>query len=138
MADPYATHQDLVDWLPSSIQVDAGESARLRARASTLIDRAVLARYELDDVTGLPTDASIAKALSDATCAQLEQWFEVGEENDIDGLAGTQISVTGYSGKRAPRLAPRAADILVVNGLRDSQWLDNVPLQHQFFLLENG
>lgn len=115
MAPPLATESDLTDWLPDGTVVT--DAPRLLARASQRIDSAVLAAFDIDIVTALPTDSTVAAALRDATCAQVEQWLEVGEENDIDGLAGTQIAVTGFSGKRAPRIAPRALDILRDAGL---------------------
>lgn len=115
MAPALATESDLTDWLPDGTVV--ADAARLLARASQRIDATVLAVFDVDTDTQMPTDTDVAAALRDATCAQVEQWLEVGEENDIDGLAGTQIAVTGFSGKRAPRIAPRALDILRDAGL---------------------
>lgn len=94
--------------------VDPDDIARLLLRASELVDGAVRQPYTTDD-DGLATDTDIAAALRDATCAQVEQWVEVGEENAVDGLAGTQRSVGG--GVRAPELAPRALRILLNAGL---------------------
>jgi len=93
------------------------DAARLLARAAEKIDaHTLLAVYDVDDQE-LPTDTAVAAAFREACCAQVEQWAEVGEENDIDGLAGTDLSVDGYSGPRAPGLAPRARTILVNAGL---------------------
>lgn len=94
--------------------IDPDDISRLLARASELVDGAVRQPYTTDD-DGLATDADIAAALRDATCAQVEQWIEVGEENAIDGLAGTPRSVGG--GVRAPELSPRALRILLNAGL---------------------
>jgi len=47
--------------------------------------------------------------------AQVRFWTETGEEHDIDGLAGTDVSiggVSGVSGKRPPVVAPQALRIL--------------------------
>lgn len=115
MPAAYASEAELTAWLPAGTSVD--DAARLLARASTRIDGVVTAPFDVDPNTDLPTDTDVAAALRDATCAQVEQWLEVGEENDIDGLAGTEVSVQGYSGKRAPKVAPRAFDILQQAGL---------------------
>lgn len=111
----YATQAELVSFLAEGTPVPDG--ARMLARASELLDGVVLAAFSVDTVTNLPTDADVAAAMRDACCAQVEAWLEVGEENDVDGLAGTQIAVTGYAGPRAPTVAPRAFRILHTAGL---------------------
>lgn len=119
MPDAYASAADLSAWLPSSVSFDDGDATRLLARAAELIDGTVRSPYTVD-TNGLPTDTTIAQALNDASCAVVEQWLEVGEENDIDGLAGTNVAVagkSGYVGLRAPHLAPRAFRILSNAGL---------------------
>lgn len=114
MTVAYATDAELMAFLSTHAVVE--ESERLRRRASELIDSVIRTPYRLTD-DGLPHDETIAAALRDACCAQVEQWLEVGEHNDIDGLAGSHISVTGYSGPRAPSIAPRALRILSGAGL---------------------
>ena len=114
MTVSYATPAEVSDWL-GDVTVPA-DLTRLIKRASELIDAKVRATYPVD-TTGAPTDTVVDDALRDAVCAQIEQWCEVDESNSIDGLAGGQISVDGYSGKRAPDLAPRAYHILKVHGL---------------------
>jgi hypothetical protein len=109
MADPYATTSELADWLGTSAPADA---ERLLMRASERLDSIVVAGFSVDPTTQLPTDADIAAALRDACCAVVEFWLEVGEENDVDGLAGTQVSTGGYSGRRAPANSVRAVSIL--------------------------
>lgn len=124
----YATKEDLI----GGVTVDAFLSAdavavvstwtddevdRIIARASEAVDR-ITARASFDtDDTGAPTDDNVAAGLRMATCALVEQWMEVGEENDVDGLAGTQLSVTGYSGMRAPIAGPRVLRPLTRCGL---------------------
>jgi hypothetical protein len=115
----YATSAELSAFLPAGTTVT--DADRVLARASERIDGTVMAPFTVDTLTGLPSDPDIAAAMRDATCAQVEQWLEVGEENDIDGLAGTEVSVTGYSGRRAPRVAPRALQILQNAGLMTVQ-----------------
>jgi hypothetical protein len=113
----YATGEQLADWLGAAAPSDA---ERLLARASELIDATLIAPFVVDEVTELPSDDDIAAALRDATCAQVEFWGEVGEANDIDGLAGSPVSVGSYTGSRAPVVAPRAVRILANAGLMSS------------------
>lgn len=98
---------------------------RLALRASEIIDSVVMMPFDIDATDGLPTGfitvqgntVTIASIMSDACCAQIEFWQEVGEDNDVDGLAGTDVNVSGYSGKRSPTLAPRAARIIKNAGM---------------------
>ena len=113
----YATTEELAAYLGAPAPDDA---ARLLERASEAVDELVCARFRLDPGTGLVLDARIAAALSGATCAVAEQWLEVGEANDVDGLAGSSVTVGGaggYTGRRAPAVAPRAVRILKSAGL---------------------
>lgn len=118
MPPAYATEADLTAFLPAGTVVD--DADRLLARASELLDGTVLTPFAVDSETDLPTDEEVAAAMRDACCAVVEQWLEVGEENDVDGLAGTQVSLTGYSGQRAPSIAPRAFRILQTAGLMNA------------------
>lgn len=123
MADPHATVDDLLGTEDTDgylsqeyvALVDPDDALRLLTRASELVDGAVRQPYDVNSTTGIATDADLAAALRDATCAQVEQWVEVGEENAVDGLAGTARAVGG--GVRAPELAPRAVRILSNAGL---------------------
>jgi hypothetical protein len=130
---PYADAAALTAWLPAGTTVS--DAVRLLTRASELIDDAVRVPYAVDS-SGVVSDATTATVLSDACCAVVEHWLEVGEENDIDGLDSTQVSVTGYSGKRAPRFGPRALRILRTNGLMSSSGLDTTAIR--FFGSETG
>jgi hypothetical protein len=135
MADPYATPADLQTFVSAATWAEITEPDRQLRRASEEIDDVVRLAYEID-VDGLPTDTDVAEVLREATCAQVEAWVEVGEENDIDGLAGSHITVTGYSGQRAPRLAPRALRILRVAGLTSSR--ETGDRAAQFFATQSG
>lgn len=106
----HAIAVDLDNWLPADLaaDLDPADIDRLLTRASELVDHTIRAAYQPDDVTDV---------LRDATCAVVEAWLEVGETNDIDGLAGTQVSVSGYSGARAPTIPPRAYRLLAGAGL---------------------
>lgn len=129
MASAYATPAQLQEFVSAATWALIEEPERQLTRASELLDGKVLARYSVD-ANGLPTDSDIAATLRDATCAQVEAWAEVSEENDIDGMAGRHISVPGYSGPRAPELAPRARRILYTAGLTSPRWLDTTIPHH--------
>lgn len=118
---PLATSADLSAWLPGdgSVEVPTGPAAdRLIARASEVIAEHVTAGWALDAL-GDPADPDVKEALRDATCAQVEQWLEVGEENDIAGYSrAAAMGVGGMSLSSLPTiLAPRARRILRLAGL---------------------
>lgn len=131
--DAYASEADLTAWLPSGTVV--ADAERLLRRASELLDDTVRLPFAADS-DGIPTDTEIAAALRDACCAQVEQWLEVGEANDVDGRAGTHVAVAGFSGVRAPKLAPRAARILRNAGLLTSSGLETTA--SRFFATQGG
>lgn len=139
MPDPYATveqltgSEEVTGWLPAGTVV--ADADRLLRRASELVDEAVRVPFAVDE-DGLPTDTDKAQALADATCAQVEDWLEVGEENDVDGLAGTQLTVTGFNGRRPPRYGPRMLRVLRNNGLISASQEGN--LAARFFLTQTG
>lgn len=116
MATPYATADDLAGWLLEGSSVPS-DAERLLERASQLLDSILVGCFAVDSVTKLPTDAGVAATMRDACCAVVEFWLEVGEEGDIDGLAGTPVSTGGYSGVRAPANSVRAIRILRGAGL---------------------
>ncbi len=120
MADKaYATRAQLAAYLGMAAPVDPDLGMeRMLLRASELVDEMVRAPYTTD-ADGLPTDADVAAAMTKATCAVVEAWLEVGETNDVDGLAGRPVSVSGFSGDRAPRYPPRAIVALKAGRLLD-------------------
>lgn len=116
----YATVAELEAWLGQTPPADA---ERLLDRASGLVDRATVAAvYKVDD-QGAPTNPDMAATLRDATCAQVEYWIETGDEmaamSTLSSVAIGSVRLgTGQQGGGAsPRLAPRAADLLIVGGL---------------------
>lgn len=119
MADPFATEADLAAWLAEGpYPVPAGDAAtRVLTRASELVDWCSTGTYTTD-----PVDVAVTDALMRATCAQVEQWLEVGEESDIAGYPDdTYMSSGGLSINRQPaKLAPRAARILETSSLLNS------------------
>lgn len=113
---PYATDAQLTAWLSTTAEVV--ESERLRRRASELLDRHVRAWFTVDTDTDLPTETTLASALADACCAQVEFWLDVGEDHDIEGLAGTRVGIGHLSLEQLPpELAPRAQRLLANAGL---------------------
>ena len=114
MAAAYATTADLAAWLGTDAPED---SERLLRRASELLDATVYGAYAVDSATGLPADPDAAAALRDAACAQVEFWVEVGEAHDLDGGAGSQVSIGGLAMQRPGRLSGRALDLLRTAGL---------------------
>lgn len=119
MTVAYASAAQLQAFVSAAVwaTIDAADVDRLLARATEVVDDHCFAAFAVDSATDLPTDTDVADALRDATCAVVEAWVEVGEENDIDGLAGTEVSVAGFSGRRAPPLPPRARRFLAQQGL---------------------
>jgi hypothetical protein len=112
----YASDEDLTAWLPAGTTVD--DTDRLLTRATELVDDYVTATFTVDAETSLPTDEDVAAALRDAVCAQVEYGLGVGEEHDIEGMAGRQVSIQSLSiGALPSELAPRAARALRGAGL---------------------
>lgn len=124
MTVAYATEEQLEAYLPAGTTVS--DAARLLARASEVLDDNIRGTFALGE-DGLPSDTDTATSLADACCAQVEFWLEVGEENDIDSLAGTQITVPGYTGPRAVVLAPRALRFLQAARLVGTSGLNTLP-----------
>lgn len=116
----HATELDLTDYLAGSDYTPpVGAAAQRKLRnASRLVDSKVVGWYDADDL-GVPVEVEIRNALRDATCAQVEQWLSVGEDNDVDGYPqSTPVSTNGTSvGLRPARLSPRARDLLRDAGL---------------------
>ena len=119
MAGPvYATATDLNAYLGGDQAIDYGmDTARVLDRASRAVDRLVTARYTID-ADRAPTKAEVILAMQEATCATIEYWLQAGESVDVMAVGGP-ISFGGLSMRSAPnRVAPRAAEILRLAGLR--------------------
>lgn len=121
----YATTAALSTWVGSSQTLpDATEQARLLERASMVVDALLIAAVYDVDSDGNPTDADVAEALSDATCAQVEWWLETGDELGAASAWG-QVAIgsvrlsrgEGAVGASAEEGAPRAAQRLQLAGL---------------------
>lgn len=89
--DSYATLHDLTQALRD---IPPAGSVGLLVRASALVSDAIgRTIYSTDPDTDLPTSARRARALIDATCAQV-QWWQAAGINPIIGAAGDSGPVT--------------------------------------------
>jgi hypothetical protein len=110
----YATASEFAacDFLPDGVVVP-DDVDRLLARASRMIDRALMrAVYDVDE-SGQPTDTAVIAALADATCAQAAWWLETGDEQGA--AAGLNSAGSGggpYWGGAVARLAPDVETVL--------------------------
>ena len=114
MADyTYATAYDVSDQVSAEYTIPP-DIDRLLKRASEIIDWAMLGRSKYVWTHGKDY---LKKALTKATCQQVEFWLEVGEEHDIEGNRGSltagRLSISHIS----PTLSPRAARTLFTYGL---------------------
>ena len=120
----WATVDELAAWMPAELPADA---ERMLTRASELITYVTrFAVYDVD-TDDEPTDTTVLAALRDATCAQVEYWAEVGEDEDVGGsvqgisLGPLQVQYGAGDNRVTPTfLAPRAQRILSNAGLLDT------------------
>ncbi len=133
---PYATPAQLAEFLSADDAATVAEPERVLARASELVDDTVRRPFTLDD-DGLPVDATLAEALRDAVCAQVEYWLEVDEAHDIGGMAGRRVTIGNLSVDRLPcEVAPRAVRILRQAGLMTGRGFDRADVT--FFATQTG
>lgn len=116
---PYATPEDLDAWFAGGEYEDetptGAAAGRVLRRASELIAWYTTGGY---DTTPDPVPNTVTSTLRDATCAQVEQWAEIGEETSIAGWAQNTTLTLGFSVDHLPPdLAPRAARLLAMGGL---------------------
>lgn len=121
MARVYATSGEYETYTGATAPASIGQ---LLADASRMLEARVfrLCWYEADETTGMPTNAFVLAAFSDATCAQA-QWFdEVGDSTGAAGAGWTSLSLGSASMSRsgpvsgdaspAREIAPKAWDAL--------------------------
>lgn len=116
--ETYASPEALAAWLVGSTYEDEtpeGPAAeRILTRASEVIEWCSRGTYEPDPDADPEVPEAITTALAEATCAQVEQWLEVGEELDVGGWdrsRGVKYGAVTLDALPAT-LAPRAARIL--------------------------
>lgn len=123
MARIYATSAEYETYT-GAVPAPAG-IAKMLADASRMLDSKVfrLCWYEVDTVTGMPTNALVVEAFMEATCAQAEWGDEVGDTTGAAGVGYGNVkigsvqlgrSVTAVSGDDSPgrQIAPKAWDSL--------------------------
>lgn len=123
---PYATPEQLAAWTGTPAPPGA---ERLLARAGEDIDSALLTAVYPVDEDGDPTDPTIAAALADATCAQVEYQLAAGDDGtgaggQWDSVSIGPVSLSGRSSRTATTgvdLAPRADRALRRAGLTPGQ-----------------
>ncbi|MBN1174562.1 MAG: hypothetical protein JXA67_20505 [Micromonosporaceae bacterium] len=94
----YATTADLGQELLTRITADPD---RLLAVASRDVDTALLcAVYDVDDVTGLPTDADVLTALTAATVEQVYGYVEAGDQRATGAGQPQSFSIGSLSVQR--------------------------------------
>ncbi|MFK0124885.1 hypothetical protein ACIQSP_16410 [Streptomyces nigra] len=124
----YATTTDLANYLRAAPPLD---SDQLLEAASRMLDSRVLrwCRYDVDS-DGLPTDLTVAAAISRAVCAQVAWWGEIGDSTGAAGVGYGSVSigsvnlgrsVTTVSGddSAARQIAPQVWDELQDAALHD-------------------
>lgn len=83
----YAVDADLTEWTGGAPN-PANVVALLRS-ASMLVRSATIASLYGTDTTGLPSDATVAEAFRDATCAQVVAWTAAGVDPTGAGINTT-------------------------------------------------
>lgn len=95
---PYASREELAEFVSADDLPDGGDAARLIASASRLVESSTRHdRYDVDPA-GKPTDPFVIGAFRDATCLQAAYWAS----NGLDPAKGA----TGV----APRLKSSGVD----------------------------
>src|SRR4051812_44422098 len=83
-------------------------------RASNVIRGALVGFtvYDVDD-NGVPTDTKVAATLTEATCAQVAYWDEVGESGTgaDDRIQSSSVLGASWSKTTGPNGAPSARDL---------------------------
>jgi len=96
----YATAADLEAWLPPAIPMP-DDAERQIERASARLRRVLLTSVYDVNASGLPTDAEVAQAFADATCALVEYRLESGDSGTGAGGGWDSVSAGSVSLSRA-------------------------------------
>jgi hypothetical protein len=117
MARVYAT---AADYQTYTGQTPPADIARKLIDATRMLEAEVfrLCYYTVDDTTGLPTDTAVAQAFTDAVCAQVQWWVELGDQLGAIGVGWGEVRIGSVmlnrgDGQAAARMvAPQALDAL--------------------------
>lgn len=106
MARIYATSDDYTAFTgqdPAPSNVNA-----LLAQASRFLDSSVfrLCWYDADPTTGMPRDASVVQAFTDATCAQAQWWDAIGDPIGTVGVGWSTVSIGSVTLSRGSKATP--------------------------------
>lgn len=127
VARVYADRAALAAYAPAEVTVPTDpEATRMLTRASEEIDTVLLsAVYDTDD-NGMPVDADVITALSNATCMQVVWWLqnpgtESGQAMQYASVSIGSVSLSRGSGSSAsdplPRVCPYIGGPLKAAGL---------------------
>lgn len=117
MARTYATAADYTTYTgqapPANVDIQLRDATRLLESEAFS-----LCYYTADTTTGMPSDTAVAAAFSDAVCAQVQWWAEVGDSIGAIGVGWAEVKIGSAmlnrgSGQSAARtVAPKAWDAL--------------------------
>jgi len=127
VARVYATAADLEAYTGQPAPDNAG---RLLARASRLVDRAMVAAVYDTDASGYPDDPDVLDGFRDATCAQAAAWAkretEATELGPWTSVSAGPVSLSrpdaGTRVEDDTALTAEAAEILDALGLPRTVW----------------
>jgi hypothetical protein len=85
----YATQDNLASWIDGDLPANA--KAILRSAAYAVREATETAYYAADPTTGLPTDAGVAQAFQDATCAQAAAMIQQNVDPLMGGGSDAQV-----------------------------------------------
>lgn len=126
MARVYATPADLADYTGSAAPAAA---ERLLRDATTMLEARVFRLcWFVADTDGYPSNTVVRTAFTQAVCAQVAWWDEVGDSTGAAGVGWGSVeigsvklgrSVTTVSGDASParQVAPQAMDALLSTDL---------------------
>lgn len=114
-----ATQGQLSAWIQDVAPLNA--QVLLREASSLVLDATLMAYYDADPTTGLPTDQQIIQAMQDATCIQAATWNAIGYNPLLGGViipnvaSATKIDTASVTYADAALAAQSQAD--AVNAL---------------------
>lgn len=126
----YATTAEYDDYAEEAFDGDEVKLGKRLRSASVEVEKLTRRAVYATDEDGYPTDADVADAMSDATCAIVEYWEETDDPTGADAAEGAvkigtvSLGTTSSSSdnsspldKLQRRIGTRAFDILTNAGL---------------------